>query len=248
MKRYCQEERRNFLRESCSRSSNRVTSLSLDEIALEFEPPGALEAEVLSEPTIVETIMVLTDSVTNVAASLDQDRTGNALISDRVSNVNDRRVGPEDASQYIVHRFERWQLEFSVSGLQDYAIQLDHFGIELGLIGEQVDYVFDLSTLPKRRNRPLGDEDTRMYFVFTGPTPLQRYDSQLVSQAGIRVGGRMQVKFISKDLEDQLALIELEHAMANDHGDVSEIAKTISGSVSLGEKYEFQVISQRYRR
>lgn len=120
--------------------------------------------------------------------------------------------------------------------------------VELGLIGEQVDYVFDLSTLQKRRNRPLGDEETRMYFVFTGPTPLQRYDSQLVSQAGIRVGGRMQVKFISNDLEDQLALIELEHAMANDHGDVSEIAKTIFGSVSLGEKYEFQVISQRYRR
>lgn len=218
------------------------------EIVLTFEPPGTVEAEVLSEPTVEETIKVLTDSVTNVAASLDQSQSDKALSSDGASHANDRRAGPGDANYGTVPRFERWQLEFSARGLQDYAKQLDHFEIELGLIGEQVDYVYDMSTLPKHRSRLPSDQDRRLYFFFTSPSPLQRYDAQLVSQAGIRVAGRMQVKFISKDLEDQLALIEMEHAKTKGHGVVSEIIKTIFASTPHGEGYQFQVTAQRYRR
>ena len=221
---------------------------SPDEAAFAFEPPGVMEAEAFNEPTVAETIEVLTDSLTNLAVSPEQSGTDSALTSDGVSNANDRRAGPGDANNETVPRFKRWQLEFSATGLKDYAKQLDHFGIELGLLSEQIDYVFDLSTLPKYRSRIRSDEDKLIYFVFTSPSLLQRYDAQLVAQAGLRVDGRMQVKFIPKDLEEQLASIELDHAKTNGHGDVSEIVKTIFASTEHGKAYKFQVIAQRYRR
>ena len=46
------------------------------------------------------------------------------------------RFDASDDDVNIIPRFERWQLEFSAKGLQNYAKQLDHFGFELGMIGE----------------------------------------------------------------------------------------------------------------
>ncbi len=217
---------------------------------IDFEPPGAMEAEALNESTFEDAIRAVTDAVTNVAASLDQSQwdSPSSLAGPSSTSTDTRRPGPSDDDVNIIPRFERWQLEFSAKGLQDYAKQLDHFGFELGMIGEQVDYAFDLSASPKRRSRLPGDEEKRIYFVFTSPSPLQRYDLQLLTQAGIRIDGRIQVKFISKDLEDQLAVIELEHAKTNGRADVSEIVKTVFASTQQGESYEFQVVDQRYRR
>ncbi len=216
----------------------------------DFEPPGAIEAEALNESTLEDAIRAVTGAVTNVAASLDQRQWDNVLsLADPSSMSTDtRRPGPSDDDVNIIPRFERWQLEFSAKGLQDYAKQLDHFGFELGMVGAQVDYAFDLSPSPKRRIRLPGAEEKRIYFVFTSPSPLQRYDWQLLTQAGIRIDGRIQVKFISKDLEDLLAIIELEHAKTNGRAGVSEIIKTIFASTQQGESYAFEVVDQRYRR
>ena len=98
-------------------------------------------------------------------------------------------------------------------------------------------------TCPRRRN-----VEAEPYAEVSSPSPLQRHDLQLLTQAGIRIDGRIQVKFISKDLEDQLAVIEMEHAKTNGRADVSEIVKTVFASTQHGESYEFEVVDQRYRR
>ncbi len=61
-------------------------------------------------------------------------------------------------------------------------------------------------------------------------------------------GNRSMMKFIPKELENELAVIELEYAKTKGHQSVTEIAKTVFENKPEGNGYKFEVISQRYRK
>ncbi len=217
----------------------------------DFEPPGAEEVEELMEPTLQDTIEAVTDAVSNVAASLDTMNT-NASASTTGTGMGDSRPpGPEGEGEDIIPRFERWQLEFSAKDMKSYASQLDFYKIELGAIGggvNGVDYASNLAGSPKSRHENDGDKEKRIYFMFTTPSPLQKYDQQLLQQAGIKVAGRNQLKFIPPELENQLAHTELDYAKSKGHQVINDVAKTIFESKPSGSGYAFEVIEQRYRK
>jgi hypothetical protein len=74
------------------------------------------------------------------------------------------------------------------------------------------------------------------------------FDRQLLQQASIALPNRQMLKFISKDLENQLAQIELDYSASKGHPSVTEIAKTVFESQPDGSGYKFEVVSQRYRK
>ncbi len=219
----------------------------------DIEPPGAEEVEELAEPTLAETLEAVTEAATSVAASVD------AIDSDSTASVSgtgrgdSRPPGPLGEGDDIIPRFERWELKFQAKGLKQYAQQLDFYKIELACIGggvPTVDYAFNLSTAPQKRSGTSAEENklARLYFMWRTESPLKQYDQQLLEQAGVRTSGRQILKFIPKDLENQLAHIELDYAKSKGHNSVKEIAKTIFESrASASGGFEFVVIEQRYR-
>jgi hypothetical protein len=217
----------------------------------DFEPPGAEEVEELMEPTLQDTIEAVTDAVSSVAASLDTMNTNASASTTGTGKGDSRPPGPEGEGEDIIPRFERWQLEFSAKDLKAYATQLDFYKIELGAIGggvNGVDYASNLSGSPKSRHGEGGDAEKRIYFMFSTPSPLQKYDLQLLQQAGVKTAGRSQVKFIDAELENLLAHTELEFAKSKGHQVINGVAKTIFESKPQGSGFAFEVIEQRYRK
>ncbi|MEM7316117.1 MAG: hypothetical protein AAF497_23530, partial [Planctomycetota bacterium] len=219
----------------------------------DFEPPGAEEVEELMEPTLAETLEAVTDAVSTVAASLvttDSD----ATASTQGSGAGDSRPpGPMGEGDDVVPRFERWQLNFTSRNLKAYATQLDSYKIESAAVGgsiQGVDIVNNLAAGPRsRRVTDTGSDDAqRLYFMFNTPSPLMQFDRQLLQQAGVQLANRSMLKFIPKDLEDQLYQIEMTYAKGKGHQSVTEIAKTIFESKASGGSYQFEVIDQRYRK
>ncbi len=217
----------------------------------DFEPPGAEEVEELMEPTLQDTIEAVTDAVSSVAASLD------TMATETSENVGDgkgdsRPPGPEAEGDDIIPRFERWQLNFTAKAIGDYSQQLDFFKIELGVIGgpvQGVDIASNLSGSPQKRRIVKTEEEKRLYFMWTSPSPLMQFDKQLLQKAGIAVTpGRNMMKFIDPNLENLLAHTELEFAKTKGHNSVTEIAKTIFESKADGNNYVFEVVDQRYRK
>ncbi len=217
----------------------------------DFEPPGAEEVEELMEPTLAETIEAVTDAVSTVAASL-ATTDSNAPASTQGSGAGDSRPpGPAGEGEDIIPRFERWQLNFSARNLKAYATQLDFYAIELGAIGgsvQGVDVANNLAGNPQKRRIVDTESEKRLYFMWNSPGPLMEYDRQLLQQAGIPLPNRQMLKFIPPDLENQLAVIELDYAKQKGHQSVTEIAKTIFESKGSGNGYAFEVIDQRYRK
>ena len=217
----------------------------------DFEPPGAEEVEELLEPTLADTIEAVTDAVSTVAASLDSMNTNATASTSGTGKGDNRPPGPEGEGDDIIPRFERWELRFSAKNVRSYAGQLDSFGIELGAVGgkiQGVDVVNNLAGNPKSRRLSVEDEAAkRLYFMWKSPSPLMRFDQQLLQKAGVPLPGRQMMKFIPKDLENLLAHTELDYAKSQGYESVKQIAKTIFESKDGGDGYVFEVIDQRYR-
>ena len=215
----------------------------------DFEPPGAEEVEELLEPTVQDTLMAVTDAVSSVPASFTSVNSNATANTQGKGKGDNRQPGPLGEGDDIVPRFERWKLKFLARNINAYATQLDYYEIELGAIGkvQGVDYASNLAGAPRKRRGQSADEE-RLYFMWTSPGPLMKYDEQLLGKAAIQTSGRQMLKFIPKPLENMLANIELEYAKERGHDKVQEIAKTIFESRPVDGGYMFEVIDQTYRK
>lgn len=219
----------------------------------DIEPPGAEEVEELSEPTLAETLEAVTEAATSVAASLDSINSNSTSSTSGTGRGDSRPPGPLGEGEDIVHRSERWELKFQAKGLRPYANQLDFYKIELACIGggvQTVDFAFNFAGSPQTRSSSPAEENkkNRLYFMWRREGPLKEFDRRLLAQASVQTQGRMLLKYIPKDLEDQLAQVEMRFANEKGHNSVKEIAKTIFESrAAAAGGYEFVVIEQRYR-
>lgn len=218
----------------------------------DFEPPGEEEVEELLEPTLQDTLEAVTDAVSSVAATMTTADTNAVATNVGTGQGDSRPPGPAGEGPDTVPRSERWQLNFNAKDIKQYARQLDFLEIELGAVGgsiQGVDYAFNLSKSPQTRREVNSDQEKRLYFMWTAPSPLQRFDEQLMGQAGIDLSGnRAQVRFIPPELEDVLFGLEMAYATKNGHPSVTEISKTIFECKPGGDGFVFEVTRQRYRR
>lgn len=217
----------------------------------DFEPPGAEEVEELMEPTLQDTIEAVTDAVSTVAAALVTSDTQAVATTSGTGAGDSRPPGPPGEGADIIPRFERWQLNFTARDIRSYATQLDFYKIELGAIGGSIQGVDVANNLAGRASTyrivDTGAEK-RLYFMWNSPSPLMQFDRQLLQQASINLTNRQMLKFIPKDLENQLAQIELQYSASKGYPSVTQIAKTVFESKPDGRGFKFEVISQRYRK
>ncbi len=215
-----------------------------------FDIPSAYEVQELTASSVQESLISVTTSANKTAHSLEE-------LGD-FSQTNSRfgHFGPDagrgipDAEFDIVPRFERWQLNFTASDRASYAAQLDHFKMELGVVGggiQGLDIVAHLSTDPHSHRLLDTTKEKRLYFMWTTPNRFSEFEHTMLKQAAIELNDRLVVRLIPQDLENELAVAELEFAKEAGHESVTEIAKTVFQSVRVGDGFGFQVVDQRYR-
>ncbi|MCY2966184.1 MAG: hypothetical protein NT069_21565 [Planctomycetota bacterium] len=141
-------------------------------------------------------------------------------------------------------REDRWYVRFaSLSGADEYARQLDFFGIELGaVINGKLTYISKLSGgAPVVRTVNGGKNETRLYFTWQGGNRKQA-DVQLFRKAGIDVGNAPLLHFYPKQTEDALAQLEFKYRNRK----ASEIRRTFFEVNPSKAGYDFEVVRQTY--
>jgi len=219
--------------------------------SIEIESPNqdeiAEETDLEDEPELQNTLAMVMDTLATREADLTDPSLTDEISSSRSgASSGDGRapgLGFGDGTPGIP-RAQRWEIRF-VEGatLNEYAKQLDFFGIELGVIGviNTVSYASHLSAdKPTLRTGP-GDQEQRLYMSWQSGT-LKAADKALLSRAGIRTDGRVFVQFYPPETENRLAALEQAYAKREQ----SEIRKTIFGVRKAGGGYEFFVIDQTY--
>ncbi len=158
-----------------------------------------------------------------------------------------RRALGLDGGQGGLPAEQRWFIQFAdQSDIQEYASQLDFFGIELGTIlpsGKLV-YLSDLSRAkPKIRETTSGKNEKRMYMTWQGGK-LKLADRTLFKKANIDVSTTRVLHFYPRKTEALLASLEREYANRK----ISEIRRTYFVVEKNRGGYSFRVTRQSYFR
>ncbi len=219
--------------------------------SIEIESPNqdeiAEETDLEDEPELQETLAMLMDTIATREADLADPALTEEISSSRSgASTGDGRapgLGFGDGEPGIP-RAQRWQIRFAEGAtLEEYARQLDHFGIELGAIGatSTVYYANHLSANKPSRRTGAGDQEQRLYMSWQGGS-LKAADKSLLNRAGVRTEGQLTVQFYPPETENRLVTLELAYA----NREQGEIRKTIFGVRKAGGGYEFYVIDQTY--
>jgi hypothetical protein len=213
----------------------------------DFEEPNPEEInEVLDQP-IEQTLESIVSVVSTQEPQLDAVEGSTSLGTGQGEGTGDGRgkgpggPGTEDG----IPAYERWELRMSAANLDEYARQLQFFGVELGVAGggnPNVEYIFNL-TAPKpdtRRGDPKAEK--RLRFLHRSGE-LRKADRDLAARAGVATDGRVVFQFYSPQMYQ--ALLQLEY---NSKGKrtISQVRKTVFGVRGSAGRYEFFVIEQHY--
>jgi len=141
-------------------------------------------------------------------------------------------------------REQRWMIRFGdQTNLDEYARQLDYFGIEFGAVVEgRMIYLSQLaSPRPVTRTVASGANEKRLYMTWRGGSRKQA-DLQLFRKAGIEVGNGVLFHFYPKETEDRLARLELAYRKRR----ANDIRRTFFAVNRVEGGYEFAVVHQTY--
>lgn len=206
----------------------------------DFEEPSVEDMQDLAMADSTELLDALTDVTSSMEASAEAPG-GNSYES---KSGERRRAG--QGGNASVPRWERWEVRFNTTSLTAYAKQLQSFGIELAAVGggrDQIDYASRLDkSKPDTRAGPTASEK-RLYMSYRSGQ-LKAFDQQILAKAGVPTRGRMVLQFYPRQLENNMAALEMQKAGGRS---LKEIRKTVFRVRKAGAGYQFEVIEQRYK-
>jgi hypothetical protein len=172
---------------------------------------------------------------------------GPAGGSDGTGDRRNYGLGPGD--QGGVPAAQRWVVVFDEGAtIDEYARQLDSFGIEIGAIGgtSQVIYVNNLAAGTPTVRAAQGGAEQRLYFTWRDGSR-QDADRELLRRAGVEPAGKLIVHFYPRPTEELLFRLETDYLQDKAPGrDIRTVRRTRFGIVPQGQGYTFFVIDQSY--
>ncbi len=165
-----------------------------------------------------------------------------SIFDDPALVVKAPEVITETVVEREIPRSERWQIFFA-EGLteQAYAEQLDFFGIELGVLGEngQIEYAFNLSQKTTGKRAGPADQEKRLYMSWTRGN-FAEADRSLLAKSGIDGKGKIILHFYSESTENRLASLEEKFEKRKP----GEILRTRFGAKPSADGFTFFVLEQ----
>jgi hypothetical protein len=150
-----------------------------------------------------------------------------------------------DVAKSDVPRHQRWEIRFPPgNSIESYTRQLDHFKIELGVIGgeDHITYLTNLSN-PRPQRRPgFAADEQRLYLVWQRGE-MAEADEQLATRAGLKTAGKVLAHFLPSEVETELARLEESYARQLN---IQKIERTVFGIRAAGQDaFRFYVIEQK---
>ncbi len=138
--------------------------------------------------------------------------------------------------------WRNWELHFDRgTAKEQYARQLDFFGIELAVVlpENKLLYVGHFTQKKPRTRVGPADQERRCYLTWR-EGDLSQADAELLARAGVGPEDHVVLKILPPKVEAALAALEKAHAGS----DFGSVRKTRFGIRAAGDGYEFYVVEQ----
>jgi hypothetical protein len=205
----------------------------------DFEEPSVQQAP----GGIIDAVADASDALPELDLGAVMPRGGPVATGKRASKIGTGGpglgFGPGDGG---VSREQRWSIIYNNDqNLDDYARQLDAFGVELAVVAgkNQLVYVRNFSNAEPTKRYGNGQGDDRLYFLWQG-RGRKASDLALLKKADVDVGSANVFQFYNKQTEEKLAQLEVKYRGRQP----AEIRVTRFGVVPEGDGYDLVVVAQ----
>lgn len=207
----------------------------------DMEPPGLEDAPDLIEPQLQDTLNTITESINASSAMPSDEVIDNPGEVGKGSGYGDSRAsgaGGEGGQE------PAREIRFKPSNPAEYAKYLDHFKIELAVLGRDNKVYYAYNLIKSQPDTRVGDplKDNRLWMNSAG-SPSAALDKQLVQKAGIAGRGSIILQFYPP--ETQAILFRLEQQKAGKKS-LDQIKRTVFRVARQGNGFAFSVESQEY--
>jgi len=207
----------------------------------DMEPPGLEDAPDLIDPQLQDTLNTITESLNASSAILSDEVIDNPGDVGKGSGFGDSRAsgaGGEGGQE------PAREIRFKPSNPAEYAKYLDHFKIELAVLGRDNKVYYAYNLIKSKPDTRVGDplKDNRLWMNSAG-SPSAALDKQLVQKAGIAGRGSIILQFYPP--ETQAILFKLEEQKAG-RKPIDQIKRTVYRVARQGNGFAFSVESQEY--
>ena len=219
----------------------------LESLAEEVPDPSLeeLREDETTVEELLETVVDVSDIAANPAPSAATGEAGGTPGSAAGTGGRPLGFGPGTGG---VSAEQRWFVSFADRGsLEEYAKQLDFFGIELGVldVGDgSLTLVRDFSAAsPTVTRKTSGADDGRLYFLWQGGGR-KAADEKLLAKANVPAAAKPVLHFYPQKTEQRLLRLEKSYA----DRDFQDIRRTYFEVEKAGGGYDFKVTQQSYLR
>ncbi len=212
------------------------------------DPNASLEEETeeVSIEEVLENVVELSDQATEQLEQVVADSAANSGKVGSATGTGGRPLGSGPGAGGI-SREQRWFIRFGRdASVDEYAKQLDFFGIELGVLQPQgqLVYVSGLSGSPRKRTADSGKGENRLYMTWQSGER-RATDEELLKKAGVPTTRQSVIfHFYPPKTEQQLASLEYNYKKRA----AQEIRRTYFIAQKQGSGYIFNVTRQTYLR
>lgn len=220
-------------------------------VAEDFEEPGVEELAEVPEPQLADALEAVTDAVSTTRAAIEavdgtaaQMGTGSGLGDKRSSGLGGGGTGTSNPA-------EKWVVQYKTERKDEYAKQLDYFGVEIGSLSKSsslIEYASKLSaSKPTYRSGTRKDEQAQKRVFFKKPdnSPVTRWDKQFLEAAGASTANRLILNFYPQ--KTQAMLLNLEKAkLQQDQKQFDDVKRIIFRVSNSGGKYVYSVFKVDY--
>ena len=230
-----------------SEDGNPDDSPLLESLAEEIPDPSLneLREDDLQVEELMETVVDVSDRAANPSPlAAAADATGGKAGSASGTGGQPLGFGPGDAG---VPTEQRWFISFNErGGLEEYAKQLEFFGIELGALDTAGGTLTTLSNLTAAkptvaRKTGGGSDEQRLYMIWQGGGRKEA-DVKLFAKAGIDASELPILHFYPARTEQTLLRLEQQHA----NRPLQDVRRTYFEVKPGGGGYTFRVTQQSY--
>lgn len=212
------------------------------------DPNATLEedTEEVAIEEVLENVVELSDQATEQLEQVMATTAANSGKVGSATGTGGRPLGSGPGAAGI-SREQRWFIRFGRdASLEEYAKQLDFFGIEMGVLQPEgtIIYVSNFSGAPKKRTVNSGSGENRLYMTWRSGER-RASDEELLKKAGVPASRQSMIfHFYPLKTEQQLASLEYNYAKRA----ASEIRRTYFLVKKQGSGYLFDVTRQTYLR
>ena len=218
-------------------------------VAEDIEEPGVEELPDVTEPQLAELVKALTNDPSSNYAAFEAVSGNMSQVGPGSGGGDWREIGndDDDGPDDFVPDWKRWNIRYSSMSKEEYAQQLEFFGIELGAVSPNesvIQYVSQFATEPIRRTGSRKAEK-RVAFRYNKESLLAKWDADILTNCGISTSQKFLMQFYPK--QTRAELLRLESVALNGRS-LKRVKKTTFGVRPDGSGgFEYFVLDIEYR-